>query len=353
MAAVSPALAVATALTPVHAATGSTGWRVVLTRHYGVASNNSAYETVATPGVGDAWVFGGTSVSFGNPAGDGTPVAEHWNGVKWAPSVLPKGLVGDVSASAAVSGNNVWAVNESGSGNASILHWNGTSWSVAASLPGTSTGVATGMLAFSSTDVWAFGSPGYAAGIGTWHYNGSTWTRLTGNAQGITMAAAVSPANIWAIGAKLTPEDTLLHYNGSTWHRVTAPVLSGQAFSGILALPKDNVWALTYPHQNAKPHLVHLSGGKWNSVPVPWKFNEEFTIAPDGSGGFWFVGYTGPHAWAVHRTSAGAWSRTELAGTLDMTDLALVPGTTSLWGASWIAPGTGANAQIFAYGPER
>jgi hypothetical protein len=34
-------------------------------------------------------------------------------------------------------------------------------------------------------------------------------------------------------------------------------------------------------------------------------------------------------------------------------DLALVPGTTSLWGASWIAPGTGANAQIYAYGPER
>ena len=353
VAAVSPALAVAAAFAPAHAATGSTGWRVVLTKHYGAASNTSAYETVVAPGAGDAWVFGGTAVSLGNPAGDGRPVAEHWTGAKWTPSALPAGLVGDVSASAAVSGTSVWAVNESGSANASILHWNGTSWSVAGSLPGTSTGVATAMLAFSDTDVWAFGNPGNAAGTGTWHYDGHTWTRLAGIAGGITFASAVSPADIWAISGKLVAEDTLLHYNGSTWRQVTAPVLSGQGFSGILALSKRNVWALTYRNQNAKPHLVHLSGGKWSSVPVPWAFNEALPIASDGSGGFWFIGYTGPHAWAVHRTSTGAWSRTELAGTLDMMDLALVPGTTSLWGASWIAPGTGTNAQIFAYGPKR
>ena len=54
MAAVSPALAVAAAFVPAHAATGSPGWRVVLTRHYGAASNNSAYETVTAPGAGDA-----------------------------------------------------------------------------------------------------------------------------------------------------------------------------------------------------------------------------------------------------------------------------------------------------------
>jgi hypothetical protein len=326
---------------------------VVLTQHYGAASNDSAYETVAAPGVGDAWVFGGTSVAFGNPAGNGTPVAKHWNGVKWAPSVLPRGLVGDVSASAAVSGKNVWAVNESGSANASILRWNGTSWSVAGSLPGTSTGVATGMLAFSSTDVWAFGNPGYAAGIGTWHYNGSRWTRLTGIARGITTAAAVSPTDIWAIGSKSVPEDTLLHYNGSTWQQVNAPVLSGQGFSAILALPKDNVWALAYSFQGANTHLVHLSGGKWSSVQLPWTFGYALLLAPDGSGGFWFIGYSAARTWAVHRTSAGAWSRTQLAGRPVITGLALVRGTTSLWGTGWTAPGTGADAQIFAYGPER
>jgi hypothetical protein len=325
----------------------------VLTRHYGAASNNSAYETVTAPGAGDAWVFGGTSVSFGNPAGNGTPVAEHWNGVKWAPSALPAGLVGDISASAAVSGKSVWAVNESGSANASVLHWNGTSWSVAAQLPNTPTDVATGMLAFSNADVWAFGNPGFAGGTGTWHYNGSTWTRLTGIASGITFASAVSPADIWAIGSKSAPEDTLLHFNGSTWRRVTAPVLSRQGFNGILALAKGNVWALTLANQGENPHLVHLSGGKWSSVHVPWAFDNALPLAPDGSGGLWFIGYSSAHTWAVHRTSAGAWSRTELAGTPDIMGLALVPGTTSLWGASWISPGTGTNAQIFADGPER
>jgi hypothetical protein len=353
LAAASPALVVAVALVPAHAATGSTGWRVVLTRHYGAASNNSAYETVTAPAAGDAWVFGGTSVSFGNPAGNGAPVAEHWNGVKWTPSALPAGLVGDVSASAAASGKSVWAVDESGSGNASILHWNGTSWSVTAQLPNTSTGVATGMLAFSNADVWAFGNPGNSPGTGTWHYNGSTWTRLTGVADGIFTASAVSPADIWAIGSKSVPDDTLLHFNGSTWRRITAPVLSRQGFSGILALAKGNVWALTYANPHDNPHLVHLSGGKWSSVRVPWRFDVALPIAPDGSGGFWFAGFSSGRTWAVHRTSAGAWSRTELAGTPDVVDLALVPGTTSLWGASWTPSADGANAQILAYGPER
>src|SRR6516225_7889994 len=62
VAAAFPALVVAAAFAPAQAAIGSTGWRVVLTKHYGPASNLSAYETVAAPGAGDAWVFGGTSV---------------------------------------------------------------------------------------------------------------------------------------------------------------------------------------------------------------------------------------------------------------------------------------------------
>jgi hypothetical protein len=160
----------------------------------------------------------------------------------------------------------------------------------------------------------------------------------------------VSPTDIWAIGSKSVPEDTLLHYNGSTWQQVTASVLSGQGFSAILALPKDNVWAI------ANTHLVHLSSGKWSRVQAPWTFSIAMPLAPDGSGGFWFIGYSTGRAWAVHRTFAGAWSRTKLAGTPTITDLALVPGTTSLWGAAWTAPGAdgiGANAQIVAYGPER
>jgi hypothetical protein len=328
------------------------GWRVVLTQHYGAASNTSAYESVAAPGVGDAWVFGGTSVALGGPAGTGRPVAEHWNGARWTPSALPAGLIGDVSASSAVSGMSVWAVNESGSANASILHWNGTNWSAAGSLPGTSTDVATGMLAFSSSNVWAFGNPGFAAGIGAWHYNGSTWTRQTGIARGITTAAAVSPADIWAIGSTSLPEDTLLHYNGSTWQQVTAPALSGQLFGSILAMPKDNVWAVA---ESANPHLVHLSGGTWSSVQLPWTFSYASSLVSDGSGGFWFIGYAASRTWAVHRTSAGVLSRTELAGHPALMGLALVPGTTSLWGAGTdtAASGTGTNAEIFAYGPER
>jgi hypothetical protein len=74
-----------------------------------------------------------------------------------------------------------------------VLRWNGHRWSVAKSWHVGGRVELTGVTALSPTDVWVFGSGGFAPGLGTWHYNGHTWKHITqGAAVGITMASAVS-----------------------------------------------------------------------------------------------------------------------------------------------------------------
>jgi hypothetical protein len=331
----------------VPAQAAATSWSVVLTHHYGAATNYSAYQAVVAPGADDAWAFGTTNEA-GEPA-PGTPVAEHWNGTKWSSSALPSGLSSEIFAASAVSASSVWAVTEVGG---DILHWNGSAWSVAHDVPGTDL-LFTGITAVSNSDVWVFGFSSVGPGNGTWHYNGSTWTQVTGSAVGLVEASAVSAKDIWAIGSSSEgPAGGLLkHYNGTTWEQVTASALSGLQFSGILALSSTNVWAMAENASN-EALLVHFNGSQWTSVTVPYSGIALNYFAPDGQGGFWLdaLGTTSSKTWVLHYSSAGQWSRTALS-TGSMGPLALVPGTTSLWGVGSVPTATPAsNARVWAYG---
>jgi hypothetical protein len=337
-------LAVLALAVPVQAATA--GWDVVFTHHYGVSTNYSGYTALAVPGTGDAWAFGTTSEA-GEPA-PGTPVAEHWNGTKWSGSTLPSGLTSEINAASVVSADSVWAVTEVGG---DILHWNGSKWSVADDVPGSDL-LFSGITAVNDSDVWAFGSAGVGPGLGTWHYNGHTWTQVTGSADGLVSASAVSASNIWAIGssAEGPAGDILTHYTGSTWQTVTAPALTGLEFSDILALSSTDVWAAAGNGQGGDAQLVHFNGSQWTSVKAPYSGLVFGDLASDGQGGFWLTAFEGSKNWAVHLTAGGQWSRASIASrTLDA--LALLPGTTSLWAVGSVATATPAsNARIWAYG---
>jgi hypothetical protein len=178
---------------PVQAAAAT--WSPVVTEHYGPATNYSAYTAVAALSTEDAWAFGTTNQA-GEPA-PGTPVAKHWNGTKWNGSALPSGLTSEIVAVSAVSASSIWAVTQVGG---DILHWNGSAWSVADQIPGSDL-LCTGITAVSNSDVWAFGSSSVGPGLGTWHYNGHTWTQVNGSAVGLVQASALSAKNIWAIGS--------------------------------------------------------------------------------------------------------------------------------------------------------
>jgi hypothetical protein len=324
------------------------GWRVVFGTHYGAATDYSGYLTAVAPSKLDLWALGGSDLSGGTPA---VPVAEHWNGKVWSAGVLPEAVTSSaksaIEAASAVSPSNIWAVTQFGG---FVLHYNGA-WSVAKQLAGS--GQLTGITAISSTNVWVFGAGGFTGGLGTWHYNGSTWTQQTGNASGIASASAVSASNVWAIGSSgSAPQDAIVHYNGTAWQRVKATALTGRQFNRILAISATNVWvSAENPSNGTAGFLVHFNGSQWSKVTLPWTVATG-DPASDGKGGIWLAVQDGSRRfWVAHRSAAGTWTRTLIGSTPTFVpSLALIPGTTAVWGAGSFAKGSAANAGVWAYG---
>jgi hypothetical protein len=226
---------------------------------------------------------------------------------------------------------------------------------VAKTWTGSQGGQITGVTAFSPTNVWVFGASGASAGLGTWHLSGGTWHKLTGVAKAISSASAISPTDMWAITGVHELNDTLVHYAGTTWQPVTSPALSGLRFADILASSDSNIWA-TAAASGGTPELVHFDGQQWQTVPVtvPKQVAQLAAIASDGHGGLWFQTFSrsAQPPRAVHRSASGAWSADKLSAEVgDVEDLALIPGTTSLWAAGGLQKTSGADAVIWGRGP--
>jgi hypothetical protein len=332
----------------------------VYSKHYGPAADFSAYEDVVATGPKNAWAFGGTDISGGN----GTvqqPVAAHWNGSAWASFKLPSGPTNDfIIAASAPAANDIWAVTFGGW----VLHWTGVAWSLTRPLPGA--GELTGVTALSPTDVWVFGGSGFEAGLGTWHYNGTTWTQwTTGPAAGLEGASALSAKDIWAIGSdRQAPDTSVDHFNGVTWAPAsTTGFPAGQwQLTGIHAYSDKNIWvtADTSVNNSPAPYFLHYDGAKWSKFPLPWKMVIGGDPAYDGQGGQWFIGFsaTSPSSetnYLVHWSHARVFSRVKV-GTGPVPGpqplgLAFIPGTTSLWGVGFNEAKTaGGSAVIWAYG---
>ena len=308
------------------AASARTGWRLVFSHVYGPVSYSSALFHVAAPDAGDAWAVGGS----GNGDGfSGFPIAAHYRNGTWRPTPLPRGLTGMLIAVSADSRADAWAVGIDGY----VLHWRDGRWHVAkrwrepTSLPLELTGVT----ALSPDNVWVFGSGGFTAGFGTWHLAGGKWTRVRGAGGDITFASALSPTDIWAIGGKIAPQDSIVHLSHGRWSYVTSKVLAGHQFAGIVATGPGQVWAAASLGGGAVgAELVHLSHGRWTSVRVPGHYVPE-SIASDGAGGLWLVAFPLGHpAVLLHRSAAGRWTPYSIGNAVG---LALIPGGTSMWAA--------------------
>jgi hypothetical protein len=322
----------------------TTGWRQVLSRHYGPAGDYSAYGAVVAPSTNSAWALGAADVSGGNGNSEAS-VAEHWNGKRWGGVGLPAGVKGGIDAASAVSATDIWAVTFV---NGYVLHWNGARWSVAKHLAGF--GELTGVTALSATNVWVFGGPGSDPGLGTWHFNGKTWQLQKGNAPGLENASALSATSIWAIGSSSAPYDRIQHYNGKNWQTVSAKALSGLQFVSIQAFSGKNMWITAVTQGGVSPAwLVHFNGKQWSRFKLPWNVQPS-RIASDGHGGLWLTALAigGASSYLVHRSASGAWSRTGV--TAGISGLALIPGTSSLWAVGDKILKTGGDAVIWADG---
>jgi hypothetical protein len=321
---------------------------VAFSHHYGARTTVSSYLDVTAPGKGVAWAAGGAGGN-GSPA-TGRPAVARWSNGRWRPAALPKGLSGWLGAISADSRKDAWAVSlQTGF----ALHWNGTKWSVARRWPEPKQGLhreLTGVTALSPSDVWVFGGPGAFPGVGTWHFNGHSWAHVTsapGN--GIETASALSATNIWGIGSATAPDDSIAHFTGS-WHTVKSAALSGLQFSSIAAVSRDDVWAVgTIQTNEHLPRLVHLTRNGWSRMALPWRVTPA-GLAPDGRGGVWITAFSSAGSLVIHRSANGTWSRTTIGQSAGIIGVALIPGTTSLWGAGRVNLTSRVNAAVLAHG---
>jgi hypothetical protein len=330
---------IAGAALPAQAAT--TGWREAFSTHYGADANNSVYNTIVATSGKNAWAFGGSDESYGNGTTQQIEGA-HWTGSSWHTVSLPTAADFIVAASAPAA-SDIWAVTAHGD----VLHYNGESFPVAHRF-GSGPQQLTGVLAFSARNVWTFGSGGGNPGYGAYHYNGSSWKAETGDAKSIFTASAVSASDIWAIDGPSSPQSGVIRYNGSKWVQQSGSALSGVTFRGIEAVSASSVWiTATSQSSTFEPYLLHYNGKSFSKAKIPWSV-EATQITSDGRGGLWILAHDSDGTtYALHRTSKGAWSRTEI-GPGD--GLSAIPGTAAEWAVGSSPTTSGVNAAIWEYG---
>jgi len=153
----------------------------------------------------------------------------HYNGTKWSVAkrfeenqTLPLQLTGVT----AFSPTNVWVFGGAGAyPGFGAWHLHGTTWT---KVTGVGAAIARAS-ALSATNIWAIGGNANAPQDIVEHYNGSTWKQqhaaVLANVQ-YTGIVALSSSNVWATGSVYTDNTNvpwLLHYNGKAWSRVKVP----------------------------------------------------------------------------------------------------------------------------------
>jgi hypothetical protein len=270
--------------------------------------DGTAWTRVASPGpsaldltlnslsmdsVTDGWAVGDVYHPKTNAV---TPVALHWNGTSWQQVATSAGF--SFSGVASVSPTDATAVGSQQTGTFAFtsvaFHWNGTSWAAAPlppphGVPASQLAGPYSLSAPSATDMWTVGGYFTSAGVKNlvWHWNGARWTvkdtsLATPDGSGLTGVAAISAANVWAVGFTNTPGDygndqapVSVHWNGTSWTRMTTPDPPGPnggstVLNGVSAAGPGNVWAVgSYAHNEPGglgiPHTLILrwTGTRW------------------------------------------------------------------------------------------
>jgi hypothetical protein len=218
---------------------------------------HSLSDVVATSAT-NAWAVGSRS----NSVTDSTLV-EHWNGHAWtvqtSPNVGTDEDVNALSAVAATSATNAWAVGHRSTGSVDrtlILHWNGHLWKVVPSPNvGTVSNDLAGVAAVSATDAWAVGTIDGTTRRGLiLHWNGQAWKVQSSPSPGtretiLTDVAATSATNAWAVGNVDTTgldRSFVEHWNGHAWKVVPSPKVGSHDYilNGVDATSATNAWAV-------------------------------------------------------------------------------------------------------------
>jgi hypothetical protein len=328
---------------------GGPSWQVTKQVNSGV---NGDFTAVAAQGRNGGWAFNGTSI----------PTAWKRTGSTWTQVPFPsQGQDGPVIAAAALAPNDAWAFTQ-GVSLSRVFHWNGSSWSVVRSFQRQIGGA----VVLSATDVWVFGEP-YIPGayLGAWHYNGHTWTQVSGGGD-LEGGSGLSASDIWAFDGS-----DVAHWNGHTWSRTSLArllpshqELNDPMLSGIYEQSRNSVYAIgngNLQDEGGPTVVLHWNGRTWSKVAegnVGYGTAPLQQIASDGSGGFWLPmpGVESAPSYLLH-FSNGALSKATLpvASTkINIDAVALIPGTTSLLAGGYTHgasnPGSNVVSVLLQYG---
>ncbi|MGP4022377.1 hypothetical protein [Actinomadura sp. 3N407] len=193
--------------------------------------------------------------------------------------------------------------------------------------------------------------------------------------------SAVSARDIWAVGSDRSTgcgDRTVAHYDGRSRRAVPTgdalPPDVPQPDEGgpyqcvhlrdVLATSRRDVWVTgsVYrsdgaDHSEERPVLAHWDGRTWRGEDVPGRWLPE-RLASDGRGGLWIAGSDDPYGPTpedtplTHRAADGTWRTAAIdAGgrTARIRDLALIPGTRSLWGVGRIVTPEEIDGAVYRY----
>jgi hypothetical protein len=231
----------------------------------------------------DAWAVGNSSSGSGL---DQTTLVMRWNGGSWTilPSPSPGTFgINELNAVAAISPTDVWAVGSSTDVGAYaetlIEHWNGATWSVVPSpnVSGENNGLYD-VVAIAANDVWAVGY----RGIGVFeplamHWNGATWALFPSPSLPVSTGfllsvSATGPNDVWAVGtakSSITSKSHgfVQHWDGTGWSNVLGLAPDSSTWNAVAAVSPADVWAVGDIGGIAS--IARWDGTLWRFVPSP------------------------------------------------------------------------------------
>jgi len=324
-------------------------WHIVDQVHSGA---NGQFTAVTAVGRSGGWAFNGV---VGESAYQRT-------GSTWKQAPFPKlKMGGEVVTAGATSADNVWAFTDD-SVSSSALRWNGSTWTVMH----TFNREIGGAVVLGPDDVWVFGMPFIpGAYLGAWHYNGHTWTQVSGGSH-LEGGSGLSASDIWAFDGT-----AVAHWNGSGWTRTSVAALlparnplNDPAVTGIYVQSADSVYAIGNGNQQDEggPLVVlHYNGRTWTKVAqgnYGLGTQPLQQIAPDGHGGLWLPmpGTDGAKSYLLHYSGAKLTpvALPKAASMINIDSVALIPGTANVLAGGYTHaagnPGTNVVSVLLEYG---
>jgi hypothetical protein len=263
---------------------------------------------------------------------------KHWDGIRWTSVISPNASTefNRLSAVAAASSNDVWAVGQYDPGDGVIQtliqHWDGSVWRIVPSPnEGASNNRLAAVAALDAGSAWAVGSADDGSGGSNpliLRWSGTSWQRIANvpvppNAYEVTLqgVAVVSANDAWAVGSyrdggNILQKTLILRWNGTSWSIVSSPNPESfqNALNAVTVVSAGDAWAVGYASDGTgyKTLALHWNGSNWQKVnsPSPGDPNSELLgVAAVTSDDVWAVGYANEGGdGSVYRTLALHWS---------------------------------------------